>query len=577
VAARLLPSSVSVTWPGGDNGEAHVDWFPLAGRRVTLWMDADDSGRACGERIAERLQAMGCGLRSLDTDGQPKGWDIADAVADGWDRARVVAFARERVRPWEPKNEAPEAGDIGGSGDAAPSSDSRGGGERLARAASGDDVRGETQAVACEYAGTRADDAIPGPDFVPAIDGELITDIKPASASAITVSWATLGLACNDSGQPHANLDNFCRVLSGHPEFLGRIYYDEFRQRVCSTWGARSEYEWTDADDSRLTLWIQRACGIRNAKTSTVAEAVSVIARQNARNPCKEWLQGLRWDGFDRLSRLLPEAFGTPDDDYHAAVGRCWLVSMVRRVLDPGCKVDTMPVFEGAQGIRKSTAMQTLCGAAWFAEAAESPTSKDFHLGLVGKMLVEIAEMDSFSKTDVDKIKQVISCRVDRYRKPYGRHSEDHPRSCVFAGTVNGDDWNRDHTGARRFWPVACARADVDWIESNREQLFAEAVARAARGEPHWDVPDDEAKRLQESRRASDEWETVIADWLVGQHEVRATDVLTTALNVPVERQDKAAQMRVGKALRVLGWTRIVRRQGPILARVWVRDAGLEL
>lgn len=107
VAAELLPSFVAVTWPGGDNGEAHVEWSPLAGRRVTLWMDADDSGRACGERIAARLQALGCALRSLDTEGQPRGWDIADAVAEGWDRTRVVAFARERVRPWAHKNEAP--------------------------------------------------------------------------------------------------------------------------------------------------------------------------------------------------------------------------------------------------------------------------------------------------------------------------------------------------------------------------------------------------------------------------------------------------------------------------------------
>jgi putative DNA primase/helicase len=109
VAARLLPSFVAVTWPGGDNGEAQTDWSPLAGRRVTLWMDADDSGRACGERIAVRLQALGCAVRSLDTQGQPKGWDIADAVADGWDRAAVVAFCRERVRQWtpSPKNETP--------------------------------------------------------------------------------------------------------------------------------------------------------------------------------------------------------------------------------------------------------------------------------------------------------------------------------------------------------------------------------------------------------------------------------------------------------------------------------------
>lgn len=115
VAARLLPGSVCVTWPGGDNGEAHTDWTPLAGRRVTLWMDADESGRSCGERIAQRLQALGCAVRYIDTDGKPKGWDIADAVADGWDRARVVEFCRERVRHCAvvQKNEPPASGRSG--------------------------------------------------------------------------------------------------------------------------------------------------------------------------------------------------------------------------------------------------------------------------------------------------------------------------------------------------------------------------------------------------------------------------------------------------------------------------------
>jgi predicted P-loop ATPase len=574
VAARLLPSSVAITWPGGDNGESSVDWSPLAGRRVTLWMDADVSGAAAGDRIARRLQALGCAVRSLDTEAQPKGWDIADAVADGWDRARVVAFARDRVRTWVPKDEAPASVPSGEGSDAVQLDPQPMGGTTVATYTAAPD-EGETPDVR-EYMPALDADATPEPP--PALTGELVTDDMPAAtASAITVCWKTYDLTETESGTPHANIDNVTRLLTRHPDFAGRLWYDEFDQRVWSTWGRDEPFEWSDYDSSRLTLWLQRAVGLRTMKTATVQETVDVVARMYTRHAAREWLESLQWDGSPRLSTWISRAFGTDQDEYHASVGRCWLISMVRRVLDPGCKVDTMPVFEGAQGIRKSTAMETLVGKRWFAEAQESPTSKDFHLTLVGKILVEIAEMNSFSRADVEKIKQVISCRVDRYRKPYGRRSEDHPRSCVFAGTVNRDDWNRDETGARRFWPIACTIADADWLARNREQLWAEAVALAAAGVPHWDVPEDAAKAHQEARRASDEWETLIADYLVGRFEVRATDVLTECLGVHSDRQGKAEQMRVAKALTVLGWRRVLARRGSNVLRVWVKAGELPL
>ena len=599
VAARTLPSFVSMTWPGGDNGDGHTDWAPLHGRRVTLWMDADASGRAVGERIAARLHAAGCEVRTIDTVGQPKGWDIADGVAEGWQRADVVAFCKARVSAWSPKNETPAADPDGGSAAVAIGESGDRGGADPERAAADAEADGGT-VLAGEDSGDGAGDATPEDDDdtedqaalhrllstpapwesepPPALTGELVTDdIPAASASAITVHWATYDLTLTDSGTPHANIDNVTRLLTRHADFAGRIWYDEFDQRVWSTWGREEPFEWADHDSSRLTLWMQRAAGLRTMKTPTVQEAVDVVARMHSRNAAREWLESLHWDGTPRLEQWISTAFGTPQDEYHAAVGRCWMISMARRVLEPGCKVDTMPVFEGAQGIRKSTAMKTLVGGRWFTEAQESPMSKDFHLTLVGKILVEIAEMDSFSRADVDKIKQVISCPTDRYRKPYGRRSEDHPRACVFAGTCNRDDWNRDETGARRFWPVACSRADIEWIARNRDQLFAEAVALADAGVPHWDVPKLAAEAHQEARRQSDEWETLIAEYLVGRVEVRATDVLRDCLGVPSDRQGKGEQMRVGKALTVLGWRRTLAWRSGAPVRVWVKPGGLAM
>jgi predicted P-loop ATPase len=397
----------------------------------------------------------------------------------------------------------------------------------------------------------------------------VVSTPKPASAYGTTLFWADYNLTLTNSGTPHANMDNVVRILEKHRDLQGRIWWDDFEQRVYSTWLSDAPYEWSDEHDSKLSLWIQRTACIPSVKTSAVSEAVTVYAHHNRRNSCRDWLESLSWDGTPRLSSLMHTTFGTPDDEYHAAVGRCWLVSMAMRVLYPGCKSDYMPVFEGAQGIRKSTAMSAL-GGRWFAEAAESPLSKDFHLALTGKMLVEIAEMDSFSKADIDKVKQVVSCASDRYRKPYGRRAEDHPRSCVFAGTVNRSDWNRDETGARRFWPIACKFANVEWLLENRDQIFAEAVHRAREGEAYWDVPIEEAKRQQEARRSHDEWEGKIAQFLLGKAEAKVTDILSDCLCVPIDRQDKSTQMRVAKALTTLGWERRIAWRDGCTTRIWV-------
>lgn len=108
--AGALPMYVAVSWPGGGKGVPYVHWGPLRGRNIVLWPDADEPGRQAmlGYRdyqkrfhwgIAQHLHADARPktLRVIDTEGQPKGWDIADALADGWTPRQVAAWAAARV------------------------------------------------------------------------------------------------------------------------------------------------------------------------------------------------------------------------------------------------------------------------------------------------------------------------------------------------------------------------------------------------------------------------------------------------------------------------------------------------
>lgn len=495
-AARILAGKayVVVSWPGGAQAVRKVDWSPLSGRNVLLWPDADAPGVQCMHSVAELLADRVAGIKLLDVSGQPDKWDAADALAQGWDWSAFKAWAKDRVRVWDPPT---------------------------------------TEAKAVAKAVARD------------------TGIK--SQQEI---WEQLGLEIAGTMRPHPNLDNICKVLEGYDPVSGVVWYDEFRERIMTNWNEDIR-EWNDADDLRLTRLIQSQIGIPKVSTQTVHDAVLLIAQTRIRNEVKEWLMKLKWDGVPRLRLLIPEGFGAEPTEYHQMVGQCWLISMVARILRPGCKVDTMPIFEGQQGVGKSSALRAL-GGEWFTECHESVTSKDFYGVLKGAWLVEISEMHSFNKTEVERIKGVISCQIDRYRSPYGRNAEDHPRRSVFAGTTNRDDWNRDETGARRFWAVACGRVDLQWIATHREQLFAEAMHMFANGAPWWNVPEAEAAAQAEMRRPADTWEDQLKDWLEEEKSYTTRDILCDCMRVEVGRHDRRMEMRVAACMRVLGWKSVI-------------------
>ena len=105
--------------------------------------------------------------------------------------------------------------------------------------------------------------------------------------------------------------------------------------------------------------------------------------------------------------------------------------------------------------------------------------------------------MDALTKATSSAIKAFLTRRRDRFRPPYGKHTINLPRQCVFAATINptAGGYLKDPTGARRFWPVACrGMIDRDGLEKVRDQLWAEAVHRFKAGAPWWlETPELEA------------------------------------------------------------------------------------
>jgi putative DNA primase/helicase len=316
------------------------------------------------------------------------------------------------------------------------------------------------------------------------------------------------------------------------------------------------ERDWTDTDTARALLWFQRVALLGPAEKSHVDAAVSLIAQDSPRNCMADWLTAITWDEVPRLVDLLPVGFGAKRTPYTEAVGRCFAVSLIARVIRPGCKVDTMPVFEGSQGIGKSTALAIL-GGEFFAESHEQIGTKDFNLSLEGRWLMELSELHSMSASEVERVKAVLSTATDRFRSPYDRHFKESPRQVVFAGTTNRDDWHQDPTGGRRFWPVRCGTVDLVWLATNRDQIFAEALAQYHAGRDWYSVPADDAAGEIAQRRNEDSWEDILRCSLVESRIYSSADVLGGPLGIEAGKQTPKDARRLSGIMVALGWERV--------------------
>jgi predicted P-loop ATPase len=261
-----------------------------------------------------------------------------------------------------------------------------------------------------------------------------------------------------------------------------------------------------------------------------------------------------------RLSSFLPMYFGAPDNEYDRVIGALFLISMVARILSPGCKADHMLVLEGAQGTLKSTACAAL-GGPWFSDNLPDVTAgKDVSLHLLGKWLIEVSEMHAMSRGEAAQLKAFMTRTAERYRPPYGRQEVIEPRQCVFIGTTNKATYLRDETGGRRFWPAKTGAIDVEALKRDRDQLFAEAVIRFEEGHPWWPDKDFERKYIvpqQAERYESDAWEDLIAEYIGAQSRVTVGQIARHALFIEAPRLGTADQRRIASALEQLGWRRI--------------------
>jgi predicted P-loop ATPase len=525
---------VVVSWAGGTQGVKHTDWTPLRGRNVVIWPDADGPGLGTADEIAAIVVDIGCTVRVMDVmrDDPPKGWDAADAIGDGWDKPRLDAFMRETVKPWSPPTPPkPPASKPAPAAGPAP-------------AVAAKPVV-EARTVQQEQPAT-------------------VTDIKTRRTVAADENWM-LGLVCNEEGKikPGAT-KNWALFLENHPDVAGVFAFDAFKRHVMlmsrppwdsrrGSWEPRSV---TDRDYSEAVMWLEAR--MMTPKASNIAAVIQTVAERHSFDRLREYLEGLKWDRRPRIQQWLTYYMGVEDTPYARTVGVRWLISGVARGLQPGCKVDTMPILEGPQGTRKSTALRFLYGDEFFTDGLSDIGSKDAKMEMQGVWGLEVAEMHKFSAAEVNEVKKFLTQQTDRYRPPYGRAVVEAPRRVVLNGTINpeGNAYLRDPTGARRFWPVTVGSLDTDAIALDRDQLWAEALELYRANTPWWVQEEEQAavEFEQEKRTDVDVWVDNITPMLKGQTSIAQVDIFS-GLGIPKKDADWRHAGRIGRIMKKLGWT----------------------
>ncbi len=286
--------------------------------------------------------------------------------------------------------------------------------------------------------------------------------------------------------------------------------------------------------------------------------ALLQVAREQPYHPVRDYLEGLVWNGQERLS-LLPGMLGAPASPLVTAMLREFMISAVARALAPGCKVDTALILVGRQGAYKSGFFRALAGS-WFSDTPMTIGDKDSLLVLCSAWIHEWAELESVQRAARSaSVKAFLSSSEDLVRAPYERAPRRYPRACVIVGSTNDEQFLTDPTGGRRYWVVPVSQQiDLAAITTDRDQLWAEAVHAYRAGEPWWlSASDERALRLaQKKHEVEDPWAEDILRFAAAQPDGVTTARVLNEIRVLPAQQTKASAMRVAAVLTAAGYRR---------------------
>ena len=507
-ARKAWPSNAATitTYSQGGGNWKLTDWMPLKGRTVHLVADADVPGRKAMQALAGHLHGLGCSVKLALPEGNTKA-DVVEWIAEKG-AGGALEYMRGLLKPYAPPETV-------------------------------------------------------SPVVPPGRDGEQRIDDE-----ATGVQFTIPG------GKTHRGLENALGALGIEIRFDLRDMQEQFR---------RDEHDWRHINDQAfdaLRAEIAERCSYetqsKGAQSLTFGRdsfrsALNALMYYRNCDPFKDWLLQLpSWDKDPRLDAVLCDLFEVPSTPLSIWAAQYVFVGAIQRTLDPGCRLDEVPVFVGPGRCGKSAFCREVLPPEypdWFGDTLDlAEDARRCAEALDGVVVCEIPEMQGATRADLRRLKSFLSRRNDKIRRAYARSTESCPRRSVFLATTD-DAYSlpNDKAGNRRFVPVDLpGRGHVEpFMADGRVQLWAEALHRYRDG-VRANLPaalfDNQAEAVEAHRRASEAVEQHCATFLHRHDGVTLAEMIQ-------ETDFTEHQMRDAAAL--LCFRRERKRMDGKLLRLW--------
>lgn len=274
------------------------------------------------------------------------------------------------------------------------------------------------------------------------------------------------------------------------------------------------------------------------------------------------------WDGVCRAERFFLDYGGAEDSEVARAAGRYLWGMLYRRASSPEpCKADISIIMTGPQGCHKSQSVRALALEEDFAAELDfRQDNKELALLMSGRTVIEVPEMQGFSRRENSDLKAFLSLDRDSYRILYSQDIRTVTRRCLFIMTTNEQQILRDATGSRRFAVIEVAKMRDDLIQRDRLQLWAEGrqiFLEEGAKRLHTRLERATANTEQNIRYATqDAWADDIAEYIAAQEKqpegtrypLSTRAILQYALNIDRGQRRIQDQQRVAEIMRTLGF-----------------------
>ena len=377
---------------------------------------------------------------------------------------------------------------------------------------------------------------------------------------------------------------NFLQILR-HDKRFSDLRYNTVKgvpERFDERTGKRTP--WTDADDADARLYIESVYGI-NAPAK-YDDAINSYLQTVKYSPVQKLIESIKWDGHPHAEEFLIKWMGAEDNEVNRECSRLLFAGGIRRAYEPGSKFDYCIVLIGSQGGGKSTICRWLAMEDDLYTSLKTIQGQKGSEGIQGKWIVEIEELLAVLANDKtgshmeEEAKAFLSRQSEFYRLPYAKRPTDNPRTNVFIGTTNRDEFLEDPTGNRRWYPVKCSGAGTDLYSKEAEcredikQAWAEMLVAYRNHEPlanTYTSPEleEQIRARQRAAEVEDELVGMVQDYLDRNNKVETCipEIFNNVLNAGglyVKSCDKTLSRRLGYILtRKLGWSCIGSKRFP--------------